>query len=230
VHPPEAPRALLFDLDGTLVDTAADLVGALQAVRAHLGLLPLQDTALHQYASEGAIGLIRRGIPEALRGDSEGLRRVFLAHYAAHLADHSRPYPGARALLARCAELGIATAIVTNKPEGLARAVLKALELDFAVIVGGDTLPVRKPDPAPLHLALEQLGVEAAAAWMVGDDPRDIEAGRAAGCPTVAAAWGYLPDGRRAEDLGADWIAADLEAITQRLEGALTPAAPIRPL
>jgi phosphoglycolate phosphatase len=219
VHRPEAPRALLFDLDGTLVDTAADLVGALQAVRAHLGLPPLPGEALHQYASEGAIGLIRRGVPEALRTDPEPLRQVFLAHYAGHLADHSRPYPGTEALLARCAELGIATAIVTNKPEGLARAVLKALKLDFAVIVGGDTLPVRKPDPAPVRLALTQLGVEAAQAWMIGDDPRDIEAGRAAGCPTVAAAWGYLPDGRRAEVLGADWIAADLGAIGRRLGG-----------
>lgn len=185
------PAALLFDLDGTLVDTAADLLAALAALRGELGLSTDVDPSLGRYCSEGALALIRHGIPEQAAAEQESLRQRFLAHYRRGIAVHSRLYPGIGEILRRIGERRLRWAVVTNKPEALARALLDALALAPAVLIGGDSLPTRKPDPAPLRVALDRLGSDAALAWMVGDDWRDVEAARRAGVASAVALWGY---------------------------------------
>lgn len=208
-------RAILFDLDGTLVDTAADLLGTLDDVRAELGLAPCAAGLPAAVAARGGRGILNLGFPDDASAADRLLPR-YLQLYAARLARSSRPYPGVIALLDRLHANGIAAGIVTNKPQRLARQLLDELgwSARIAVLVGGDTLSVRKPAPEPVLHACAALGVSPAQAAMVGDDQRDIAAGRAAGCGvTIAAAYGYLEAPEQVDDWGADHIvyqAADL--------------------
>jgi phosphoglycolate phosphatase len=211
------PRAVLFDLDGTLVDTAPDLCNAVNRVLADLGRPAVPLARLREVVSKGGRAMLTVALPDLADDAREPLLAPFLAHYAAALAVDSRTFPGIDDLLAALDARGIAWGIVTNKPEALATGVVAAFgwAQRCAVLVGGDTLPRRKPDPEPLLLACARLGVAPADALYVGDDERDVQAARAAGMPSVAALWGYrLP----AEDplrWGADHAfaaAADLLA------------------
>lgn len=216
---PAAVRAVLFDLDGTLVDTAPDLVAAVNAVLQAEGRAPLPDAALRPLVSKGGRALLARAFPDLVAEERDAHLPAFLARYGEALAVHSQPFVGVEALLRAIEARGWRWGIVTNKPEGLARGVVDALGWTgrCGVLVGGDTLPVRKPDPAPLVLAAEHLGVVPGHCVYVGDDARDVEAGRAAGMPTIAALWGYRDDGERPDDWPADAHAADAVAVAVRL-------------
>jgi len=222
-------RAVLFDLDGTLIDTAADLLGTLDDVRAELGLPACAGALPAAVAARGGRGILALGFPDDPTAPDRWLPR-YLEIYASRLARCSRPYAGVDELLARLAEHGIASGIVTNKPEALARQLLDELGWSqrFAVLVGGDTLSVRKPAPEPVWHACAALGIAPAQAAMVGDDERDIQAGRAAGCgATLAAAYGYLEAGASAGDWAADAVVATpeelLPALLTHITGAPAP-------
>lgn len=202
-------RAWLFDLDGTLVDTAADLGRAANHIRALHQLPPRPLADYRPVASAGARGLIARALD--LPPDHpaiEGLREPFLEHYRANLAEHSRLFEGLETVLDRMEARGIAWGVVTNKPAWLTRPLMAALGLDrrAAVCVSADEAKAPKPAPDALLLACERAGLEATACVYVGDDRRDIEAGRAAGMHTLAVRWGYLGTGGPIETWGADQI------------------------
>jgi len=201
--------AVFFDLDGTLVDSAPDLVVAMARLRAELGEPVLDVAHIGHVVSKGGRAMLRRGFPDADDARIEQLLPRFLDLYAEAIATHTRTYPGIDAVLSAFDARGIRWGVVTNKPGRLARAVMAELALDgrCAALVSGDCLPLRKPDPAPLLHACALAGVDAAASIYVGDDARDIEAGKRAGMRTVAAAWGYL-DGDDAETWGADRVVA----------------------
>nr|WP_217343962.1 HAD-IA family hydrolase [Noviherbaspirillum sp. L7-7A]MBV0878056.1 HAD-IA family hydrolase [Noviherbaspirillum sp. L7-7A] len=187
------PQAILFDLDGTLADTAPDLAQALNKLRLERGLQPAPYESLRPYASAGARGLIGAGLgltPEA--AEYEALRIAFLNNYEAAIAVHSRLFDGVPELLAQLDRSGIAWGIVTNKAMRFTDPLVPMIGLGHAAcVVSGDTTPHAKPHPAPLLEAALRLGKAPEQCWYVGDDMRDIQAGRAAGMLTIAAAWGY---------------------------------------
>lgn len=186
--------ALLLDLDGTLLDTAPDMGGALNRLRCECGLEPLPFDAIRPVVSHGAARLIALGFPETIADEFERLRLRFLEIYAQHLAEHTRPFPGVDAVLDELEQRGVPWGVVTNKPAWLTGPLLAALALDdrAACVVSGDTLPERKPHPLPLLHAAGLVGVAPGRCVYVGDAERDIRAGRAAGMATVVAAYGYL--------------------------------------
>lgn len=191
--------AVLFDLDGTLLDTAPDLGAAVNHVLTREGMLPLPETLIRRIASDGALGLLKAGFGEEqlARMNTPALRQALLDHYAAHLYEGTRPYPGMARLIEWFNQIGIQWGIVTNKPAFLTEPLMAQVQElpGCGVIVSADTLPVRKPHPDPLFFACAQLGVAAADCLYIGDHIRDIEAGRAAGMQTAIAGWGYLdPD------------------------------------
>ncbi len=191
------PPVLVFDLDGTLVDTAPDLVRALNAVLEEEGMAPVALGASLAMVGQGARAMIESAfaaagrVPEAAALDR--LMPVFIGHYSAHIADHSAPFEGAEAALDRFAADGWRLAICTNKLEGLARQLLQALGLAgrFAAITGQDTFGFRKPDPRHLTETIRLAGGSAARAIMVGNSRTDIDTAKAAGVPVVAVTFGY---------------------------------------
>ncbi|MBX3610906.1 MAG: HAD-IA family hydrolase [Hydrogenophaga sp.] len=188
-------RAVLFDLDGTLLDSAPDLGAAAQHLRASQGLAPLPLIRYRAHAGSGARGMLRVafGITPEAEG-YEALRQAFFDAYEVRMLDATRPFGGVDELLARLAESGRGMGVVTNKSERFALPIARALPVfeRMQAFVCGDTTPHAKPHPAPLLEAARRMGVEARDCVYVGDDERDIQAGRAAGMRTVAARYGYL--------------------------------------
>ncbi|MES0873347.1 HAD family hydrolase [Sinimarinibacterium thermocellulolyticum] len=207
----DAPiRCVLFDLDGTLVDTAPDLGRAANHVRATLGLAPLPLADYRVVASAGARGLLGKALgitPE--HADFDVHRRVFLDHYRAHLADASRPFAGVNDLLTAIEAAGRSWGVMTNKPAWLTAPLLEALGLAARArcVVSADEVPRAKPAPDGLLRAAALAGVATSDCIYVGDDLRDIDAARAAGMFSVAAAWGYIGEAPL-ERWGADLVAA----------------------
>jgi N-acetyl-D-muramate 6-phosphate phosphatase len=188
------PAAVFFDLDGTLVDTAPDLGGAANHVRASQGLPPLPLVDYRPVASAGARGLLGKALGiQPDDADFPRHRDAFLEHYLAHIADHSRLFPGFAETLEAFAARGIHWGVMTNKPRRYTTALMAALGLDAAscATVSADDVAQPKPAADGLRLACRQAGVDPAQCWYVGDDKRDIDAGRNAGMFTVAASWGY---------------------------------------
>ncbi len=190
------PRLALFDLDGTLLDSAPDFVATLAILRARHGLPPLAPEKIRPHVSRGARAMIQAAFPDHDQAAREALVQPFLDIYRGELARHGAPFDGVEAMLAAIEGSGNRWGIVTNKPEALARALMPLLgwQSRCAVLVGGDTLPVRKPEPEPLLHAARMVGVAPADCAYVGDDARDILAARAAGMPSVVALWGYRLD------------------------------------
>lgn len=217
-----------MDLDGTLEDSRHDMAAAVQRVRAAFGLDPGDAAEHRQQVNRGMDALYRAcfrdllagitGRPEAL----EPVRRAYEADYLAHVAEHTRPYPGIPEALRELSRLG-RIVVITNKPEKISRALLEALGLSrwIADVIGGDTCAEGKPSPAPLHLALARQRLRAPVpAVMIGDTVADLRAGRAFGARTLFCAWGYsaspepeVPDASCREP-------GDLPAAAQRLLGA----------
>lgn len=197
------PKGVLFDLDGTLLDSAPDFVATVNAMRADRGRGPIALEALRPHVSKGARAMIAAAFADVDATEREGWIPEFLDVYRRELGRHGRLFDGVATMLARLETAGTPWGIVTNKPEGLAAALMPLLgwEQRCTVLIGGDTLAVRKPDPLPLRVAAERLGVAAADCVYVGDDERDIVAARAAGMPSVVALWGY----RLADDAPEAW-------------------------
>jgi 2-phosphoglycolate phosphatase len=191
-----SPRAILFDLDGTLADTAPDLAAAVNQLRMARGLKPMPYSLLRPVASAGARGLI--GAAFELEPEDVGYEELcagFLDNYAAALAVNSHLFDGVPAMLAGLREYGLRWGIVTNKAARFTNLLVPQIGLqDAACVISGDTTPHPKPHPAPLLEAARRLSLAPQDCWYVGDDLRDIQAGKAAGMPTIAAAWGYCGD------------------------------------
>ena len=201
---------VLFDLDGTLADTAGDLAGAVNRIRDDRGLPPVAVDRLRVHASSGARGLLGAGM--GVTPDDDGyreMRDVFLAYYAEELDRTTRLFEGVGDLLTALEARGIRWGVVTNKAERFTRPVLTALRLASraAVIVSGDTTPHAKPHPAPLLHAATVLAIAPERCVYVGDDLRDVQAGNAAGMATIVAAYGYLGESGDCRDWPATgWI------------------------
>jgi phosphoglycolate phosphatase len=194
---PRQRRAVCLDLDGTLIDSAPDLAAALNRRLAANGLAPHPLGAVKRMIGDGARMLLTRGFAAAGRPLSEGELAAevaaFIPDYEAHSLDETRPFPGVEATLDALAEAGFTLAIVTNKPEGPTHTILRRLGLDhrFATVAGGDSFPVRKPDPGHLTGALGRIGIPPGDAVMVGDHRNDLLAARGAGVRAIYAAFGY---------------------------------------
>jgi 2-phosphoglycolate phosphatase len=201
-------KAVLFDLDGTLADTAPDLAYALNTLRGSRGMSPLPLEATRPVTSHGARGLLGVGFDIAPgHPDYDAVRDEFLALYTANLCRATTLFPGMPKLLSGLEERGLPWGVVTNKLERFTRPLLDLLKLSdrSACIISGDTTPWSKPRPEPLLEASRVIGVAPQACVYVGDDRRDIEAGRAAGMKVAVAGWGYL-NGNDSDTWGGDWV------------------------
>ena len=200
------PEVALFDLDGTLLDSAPDMLATVNRMRARRDIAPMLLADIRPVVSRGARAMATKAFPEW--NDDEILAAVpeFLDIYAQELGKHCRPFDGIPELLDALEAQGSRWGIVTNKPDKLARDLMPMLGWDArcGVLIGGDTLPERKPHPLPMLHAAQAMGVAAEGCVYVGDDRRDIEAARAAGMPSIAALWGYRVAGDEPAEWGAD--------------------------
>ncbi len=194
-------KAVLFDLDGTLLDSAPDLIASLNFLRAGLGLVALPADDLRHFVSRGAIGLIKAGMPPC---DDETLalwREGFLSHYRDNSLVQSRPFDGVELMLKELQTRDIPWGVVTNKMESLSVPLLEKLgwQSMISAVVYGDTVSSSRPDPEPLLAACKKIGILPEDALMVGDDLRDVQAGNRAGCQTAFALYGYADKESRSE-------------------------------
>ena len=204
------PKAVLFDLDGTLADTAPDLAAAVNRLRADQGLEPMPLEQLRPFASAGARGLVHAGFG-VKPGDDEydALREAFLEFYRERPCVDTRLFPGIAELLQEFARRAIPWGVVTNKATRFTERIVSTLGLVPHCVVCGDTTPHLKPHPAPMLLAAEQLALPAKDCVYLGDDLRDIQAARAAGMRAVAVDWGYHhPESGGPEAWNADAVIA----------------------
>ncbi len=200
-------RTVLFDLDGTLADTAPDLAAALNHVLHEAGKPTLPFEAIRPVASHGGMALIKLGFQLAPEHPQfEPLREQLLQHYAANIVQHTSLFPGMTELLDRLEARGMRWGVVTNKPGWLTEPLLEGLGIRSraACVVSGDTLPQRKPDPTPLLYACEQSNTDTLQCLYVGDAERDIIAGKRAGMRTLVALFGYLSGEDRPDEWAAD--------------------------
>ena len=186
-------RGTLFDLDGTLLDSAPDLVAALNWLRSFEGLTALDVREMSRYVSRGAAGLIKAGMPAVDQRQFETWKAKFLGYYAENYFEQSRLFAGVQELLHFLGQAGIPWGIVTNKMESLTLPILRAAGIfeDASCVVCGDTLNTNKPDPAPVVLACRTLQVPLDSTVFVGDHIHDLQAGRAAGTLTAVVHYGY---------------------------------------
>lgn len=203
------PRALLFDLDGTLIDSAPDLAGTGNDMRARRGLAPLPYARLRPVVGMGARGMLGASLgitPES--EDFEALREEFLATYEQRFLQLTRVFEAVAPMLDAIDARGLPWGIVTNKAQRFTAPIAAGLGLTrrAAVVISGDTTAHSKPHPAPLLEAASRLGLRPADCVYVGDDLRDVQAGRAAGMRTVVAGWGYLGEAGPIDTWGADFV------------------------
>jgi phosphoglycolate phosphatase len=207
-------RLILFDLDGTLADTQADLAAAVNATRRWAGLPPLGLPAIRGAIGDGARVLIERTV--SFSGPVEEPLRFFIDYYGTHYAVETRLYPGVPEMLEATRDR--LRAIVTNKPERISRKILKALAVDghFVDVIGGDSLPARKPDPAGILALMARHGIPQAETLMVGDSPVDIAAARAAGVACAVLESGY-GDPAALQASSPDFLLRDLRGLLKIL-------------
>jgi phosphoglycolate phosphatase len=222
------PAAVVWDLDGTLIDSAADIARSLNRLFAELGLAPLGLDRVRGLIGEGVATLIERALAVAgkPRGELPAGRDLvarFLSLYSEDAGRSTRLYPGAREALQKLGGSGVRHAICTNKPEQITRKILSDLDVGrhFETVIGGDTLARRKPDPLPLKAALAGLDVPSSEALMIGDSAIDVATARAAGVMIGVVSFGYarLPVG----ELGADFVIDDLAALPARIAALQGP-------
>lgn len=216
-------RAIIFDLDGTLVDTAPDLTGALNATMTALELPEVDEAGVRHMVGRGARVLIERGLlaagveaEEKLIGEALA---VFLSHYGDHIADRSQPFDGVVETLEHFMQSGTPMGVCTNKPQALTIKLLETLQLIdyFPVILGADQVKNRKPHPDHLLETISGLNVAPESAIMIGDSPADVEAARAAGVPVIAVSFGYSDIAPH--DLGADLIIDEFAQLPAAIRG-----------
>jgi phosphoglycolate phosphatase len=210
-------RLFLFDLDGTLIDSRDDIAYSLNAALTRLRLTPLPAARVADFVGDGVKKLIQRALHEVTGADppSEQIQKAahyYLQEYEAHLLDSTHLYEGVSTALSRLSWAMFA--VVTNKPEGFSRRILAALGIGerFCAIVGGDSIPQRKPDPAPLLEAMSRCGASAAETVMVGDSAIDVRAGKAAGILTCGVTGGFR-DRVELEAAGCDLILRSLQEL-----------------
>jgi phosphoglycolate phosphatase len=219
--------AYIFDLDGTLVDTAPDLLTTLNTILAHEGCRPIEPGVLRQLVGRGARVLITEALK--LNGKSvdpvrlEVLFETFLQDYVSHIAAASRPFPGVVETLAALKSQGVRMGVLTNKPHDPSLKLIRALRLDgyFGAVFGQGARPYLKPDPRLFDAILEELGGPGAGVAMIGDSITDVETARLAGVPVILVSYGYTPE--PAAMLGADLVLDDFRAVpaaANRLLGA----------
>ena len=216
MHPPSALdmttplHAILFDLDGTLLDTAPDMVAALNALRLEREFRPVPFETARASVSHGSTRLINLGFPDTDPGEFAALQRRFLEIYRAALSTHTRLFAGMDRVLEGLEKRGLSAGIVTNKPAWLTDPLLEQLALRerFACVVSGDTLSERKPHPLPLLHAAKLAGVAPESCIYVGDAERDVQAAHAAGMPALVATYGYLQAGEDWQAWGGDGFVA----------------------
>lgn len=221
-------RAVIFDLDGTLVDTAPDLMRATNHVLAEMGRRPLEMAEVRAFVGHGARALLTRGLaatggmPEAY--DVEPDYRRFVDYYSANIAHGSVPFPGLTRLLDRLKGEGYGLGVCTNKLEGLSVLLLGALDLSkyFGSVVGPDTLGIAKPDPKPFYEALNRLDLDSPRAIMVGDSETDILTARNAGVPVIAVPFGYTP--RPVHEFGPDRMIGHFDEAYEAIQELFTEA------
>jgi len=220
---PDTLRAVLFDLDGTLADTAPDLAAAANKMRVARGMAPLPVETLRPLASAGARGLLGAAFDIAPNDAGyEAMRVEFISNYEADICAESRLFDGIQPLLADLTERGVLWGIVTNKATRLTEPLVALLGVaqGAGCVVCGDTTAHSKPHPAPLLHAAQAIGIEPAAIVYVGDDLRDIQAGHAAGMLTIAAAYGYCGNAIPPQEWGAEQLAystVDLAALLRHI-------------
>jgi phosphoglycolate phosphatase len=231
-----APRidvgAIAFDLDGTLLDTVHELAAAVNALLAELGYPPLAKDVVGTMIGKGMANLVRRALalasdvsPAAVDdGELKDALIRYQAHYASRLGHETRLFPGMVEGLARLAAMGIPLGVITNKATRFVRPHLAhaGIERYFAVVIGGDDLPTKKPDPGPLLHAAEAFGIPPSRLLMVGDSANDVEAARGAGCPVLVVPYGYR-EGMPVHDLRADGIVASVDAVADRVRYVASP-------
>lgn len=207
----------VFDLDGTLVDTSADITASVNHTRAAFRLAPVPASEAMRHIGDGLEMLLRRTVSER---EAEVARAVgvYRAHHAEHFTDHTALYAGVGDSLARLAEAGVRMAVISNKPTRFARALLEHLGVArfFTHVLGADAQPRRKPAPDALLLVLAAWGMQPAAAVMVGDGHQDMESGRAAGCATVWVSYGFGAPGALAPDFTAASFGEAVEVVLGR--------------
>jgi len=210
---------VVFDLDGTLADTAGDLAASLNHALGALGRTPVTIEQVRRMVGHGARALMTKGLAATGTVNEDLVDRglaLLLDYYAAHIADHSKPYAGVEAALDALDKNGVRLAICTNKPEARTHSLIEAFGWQgrFAGVVGGDTLPQRKPDPAPVRETIRRAGGGRTA--FVGDSISDTDAARAAGVPCIALTFGYSD--RPAEQLGATALIDHWDELLPTLE------------
>jgi phosphoglycolate phosphatase len=224
------PPAALFDLDGTLLDSAPDFVATAADMLAARGRPPISLEVLRPVVSKGSRAMLAAAFPDLPGDQRDALIPEFLQRYEALIGQHARLFDGVAGMLAALDAAGVRWGIVTNKPEYLAQLILPqhGWQARCAVLVGGDSLPERKPHPLPLLHAAQAIGIEPSQCVYVGDDERDIIAARAAGMPSVAALWGY----RLAHDDPASWnadvVLDDAHSLQQASQWPTLPALPVK--
>ncbi|MEM8799973.1 MAG: HAD-IA family hydrolase [Pseudomonadota bacterium] len=208
---------VVFDLDGTMVDTAGDLARALNRCLSRHDIPTIATEDVRPFVGRGARAMILSALEAYdIQHDDQTITELlksFLAHYADELCIESAPYPGLLTLLNRLHADGLKLAVCTNKPEGLSKPLMKALALDgfFSAHFGGDSLPFRKPDPRHILACISEVGGHPSSAIMIGDSAPDIEAARAAKVPSVVMSHGYSVD--PVETLGADYLCHHLDEV-----------------
>ena len=214
------PQSVVFDLDGTLVDTAPDLTAALNHTLGELGHPPIAAATVRHLVGHGSRALIERGLAEhgvTAAAEVERGLPLFLDHYAANIATGSRPYPGIETALDALRDAGVTLAICTNKPAGLANALLAALDWStrFAAVLGSDSIAVRKPHPEHVLATIRAAGGDPAGSVFVGDTAVDVAAAHAAGLPVIVVDFGFsaIP----ADRLGADAVISHFDALLPAL-------------
>ena len=202
-------EAVLFDLDGTLIDTAPDMGGALNNLLIEENLSPIPLDIIRPYVSQGGLVLTRLGFSEQVdEAEIEPLRLRFLDHYRAIVADESVLFDNFEQVLKKLEDRNMPWGIVTNKPEWLTTPLLEKMSLDkrAAVVICGDSLEHRKPHPLPLIVAAKTIGAARESCIYIGDDKRDIDAGKAANMKTLIAAWGYIKPETNLDEWQAEGI------------------------
>ena len=224
-HPGVTLRAVIFDLDGTLVDTADDFIPVVQALRAENRLPPMDPDRIRRSVSNGSRGLVKLALSLTEKDrDFEPQRQRLLTLYAQTLGQHARLYPGLNELLAACEARAIAWGIVTNKPRAYTEPLLEILGLrpPAGAVVCPDDVAHPKPHPQSLEVICDALDCSPGSGIYIGDHARDIEAGRRAGMYTIAAAYGYIEEDDAAERWGANAIAANSLDLQQMVLGQAT--------